>query len=572
MKLTRPCGGSVLVALLFVLLLQVQSPLVKCFALNSRHNSKRSRRLNGSHTCMRQWQRQRGGDDSSSFRSATISNLHHNINRNRRNVVPSSALWTKVPGTDESSSSDYGNNEQAKGIKPAFWPCWDALDLRLIKIALPVIANFAINPLIGAVDLFWVNRMRNALAVAGQGAANQVFDSAFFVASFLPSITATLISKENAKNNREGVQDAVCDALFVGVFMALAANAFLFLYPTKALGAVLKQGVPAMEYAMPYLSVRAFAFIPSLISLVGFAAFRGVQDTLTPVKISLSANVINVILDPILIFWASMGVKGAAIATLIAEVISAIIYLIVLRKREMISFSKLFRSPAWKKLGNLLKGGSALQLRNVALNVSLIAVQRVAQRIDTTGVAAAAHSMAIQVFRLGGIVLLALSTVAQTVIPNDLVQVYDQKQKRMIGGIENAKNTAHRLLSWGIILGVALGLVQLLALPLIQKSTPLQEVRDAAKIPGILASVFQSINGLVFIGEGIMVGTESFFMLSLHTIAATAGCLGALRLFADRYGVAGVWMGLGVFNIIRLIGVSLHLRVYGPLSPKKTKK
>ena len=57
---------------------------------------------------------------------------------------------------------------------PGIWPCFDEQDSKLIKIAVPVIANFAINPLIGAVDLFWINRMGNALAVAGQAAANQV--------------------------------------------------------------------------------------------------------------------------------------------------------------------------------------------------------------------------------------------------------------------------------------------------------------------------------------------------------------------------------------------------------------
>lgn len=67
------------------------------------------------------------------------------------------------------------------------WPTMDELDRKLIKITLPCIANFAINPLIGAVDLFWVSRMGNALAVAGQAAANQVFNSAFWIASFLPS-------------------------------------------------------------------------------------------------------------------------------------------------------------------------------------------------------------------------------------------------------------------------------------------------------------------------------------------------------------------------------------------------
>lgn len=81
------------------------------------------------------------------------------------------------------------SNEESSGvIEPLrVWPCFDQLDKDLIRISLPVIGNFAINPLIGAVDLFWVNRMGNALAVAGQAAANQVFSSAFWFTSFLPS-------------------------------------------------------------------------------------------------------------------------------------------------------------------------------------------------------------------------------------------------------------------------------------------------------------------------------------------------------------------------------------------------
>ena len=221
---------------------------------------------------------------------------------------------------------------------PGRWPSFDTLDRRLIKIALPVIANFAINPLIGAVDLFWVNRMGNPLAVAGQAAANQVFNSAFWVTSFLPSVTATLIAREYANGNKEGIQDAVCQALFVGMLMAIVAPTLLFLNPDAVLGSVLKPGAPAMEYARPYLLVRAWAFLPSLISLVGFSAFRGTLDTVTPVRISSFANVFNAVLDPILIFSLAMGVKGAAFATLAAEIISAVtyVYLMVCRTDQAV--------------------------------------------------------------------------------------------------------------------------------------------------------------------------------------------------------------------------------------------
>ena len=57
---------------------------------------------------------------------------------------------------------------------PGLWPCFDALDKRLIMISIPMIINFSITPLVGANDLFWTNRMGNALAVAGQAAATQV--------------------------------------------------------------------------------------------------------------------------------------------------------------------------------------------------------------------------------------------------------------------------------------------------------------------------------------------------------------------------------------------------------------
>jgi Na+-driven multidrug efflux pump len=257
-----------------------------------------------------------------------------------------------------------------------------------------------------------------------------------------------------------------------------------------------------MQYARPYLLIRSFAFLPSLISLVGFSAFRGILDTKTPVKISSFANVFNAVLDPILIFTLAMGVKGAALATLAAEIISAVIYMTLLRKRKLILWSKIMKPPSWASLEPLLKGGAALQLRNLSLNLTFLAVARVTQSIDQTGVAAAAHAMAIQTFQIGGIVLLALSTVAQTVVPNAMFERYDPELKKEVGGLQYAKTTVNRLMSWGLVLGCALGSLQILLLPAIRKTTPLAEVRDAAKIPAIIASVLQVINGLVFIGEG----------------------------------------------------------------------
>ena len=91
----------------------------------------------------------------------------------------------------------------------------------------------------------------------------------------IPVVTATLVSKQHASGNKRGTRDAVCQALFVGFFIAMIGTPLMFLNPDRALSSVLADGAPALEYARPYLLIRSFAFLPSLISLVGFSAFRG---------------------------------------------------------------------------------------------------------------------------------------------------------------------------------------------------------------------------------------------------------------------------------------------------------
>lgn len=410
--------------------------------------------------------------------------------------------------------------------------------------------------------------MGSALAVAGQAAANQVFSSAFWIVSVLPSVTATLVSKANASGDQEELQDAVSQALIVGFYISLVGSALMLLYPQKILSSVLKDGAPAMKFAKPYLFIRSFAFLPSLISLIGFSAFRGTLDTKTPLKISAISNIFNAVLDPILMFTCSLGVTGAAIATLAAEVISAASFLALMLKRRMIRWSKILSLPQWSKLKPLLQGGAALQLRNVALNLTFLMVARVTQSLDDTGVAAAAHALAIQVFQVGGIVLLALSVVAQTVVPNELIEQVDKSTGKLRGGKRAAKTVVNRLMSWGFVLGCLLGSLQLLMLPLLQQSSPLLEVRQAAVIPSILASVYQIMNGLVFIGEGVMIGTGNFMQLSIGTVVSTIASIISLNTLPKMFGLTGVWMSFGVFNVFRLASVWIHQTKNGPLAER----
>lgn len=307
-----------------------------------------------------------------------------------------------------------------------------------------------------------------------------------------------------------------------------------------------------------------------LLSFVGFSAFRGTMEVQTSVKVSFASQFVTILLEPILVHVLKIGVRGAAMSSLAGETAAALIYLKLLVDRQLLSFQKVFRIPPMQSLLPLLKGGISLQVKSLCMNLTFLMVARVIQSLDDTGVSAAAHALAAQTFQLGGIFLGALGVASQTMVPTAMVKTDNNGSS--ISSITSAKPLIKRLLQWGSTLGVVIGLVQLIFLPAILKSSPLEEVRQAARAPALIAMAFQAVNGVVSVGEGIMMGSGSFIWLSINSVFAALGYLGALRVFPDKLGLTGVWVSLSFFMLIRMVGVMVDLFVRMPLKEKSQKQ
>jgi Na+-driven multidrug efflux pump len=94
-------------------------------------------------------------------------------------------------------------------------------------------------------------------------------------------------------------------------------------------------------------------------------------------------------------------------------------------------------------------------------------------------------------------------------------------------------------MGWGLVLGSLLGGAQLLVLPFLSVFSPLPAVQQAARMPSIIASFLQIINGAVFIGEGVMQGCGDFLTLAASNVAAALAMLVALKHFTNLYGLNG---------------------------------
>ena len=289
----------------------------------------------------------------------------------------------------------------------------DELDARIMSVAIPSMLNLMVVPLVNAVDTLYVGRLADPLALAAQSAANQCFFSIYFMAAFLPTITAPLVARAIGKQDWDGARDRVCEGLFLSNVLGGAFSLLLMGFPRAVLRLVLPPGAApgVMDYAVPYLRWRTVGMVPALFASTGFAAYRGMLNTVTPLKVSLTTNLLNLALDPLFIFGmgrggaaatamggasflsGGLGPSGAAAATSIAEMASALIYLRLLVRRRLVQWSRLFRPPKLESLLPLIQGGLAMLMRQLTLNVAFVSAARRAQVLDPTGVSAAAYGI-----------------------------------------------------------------------------------------------------------------------------------------------------------------------------------
>uniref|UniRef100_A0A7S4F219 Multidrug and toxic compound extrusion protein n=1 Tax=Chrysotila carterae TaxID=13221 RepID=A0A7S4F219_CHRCT len=473
----------------------------------------------------------------------------------RQKMLARRALFTGRGKPALSSASGLtADSASSQPGRISVFPCGDALDRRILSLSAPAIVNFLILPVTQSVDLFWVGRMGTALATAGQAAANQVFSTAFWLTNFIPTITTPQVAAAAARGDDEAVQRHVGEAIFLSAVLGVVLTAGIALFQTKALLAIGNSA--GLGYSQTYLRYRLPGVVADAISIVGFAAFRGVLDTVTPLKVALVSNLLNIALDPLLMFPAGLGIAGAAVATSVSQIAACLIYVWLLLRRRLVKWSSMLRMPSRASLNTLAKGGVAVQIRAIALNVAFVAVTRSTQRLDATGTGAAAHAVAMQLWQLGGVILFAVSTVASIVVPAEL--------NREGAGKRAARAAASRLLAIGLLLGSALAAVQLASsFALLGVFSPLPEVQAAAKVPSVIGSLLQVINGVTFIGEGVMIGTGSYTALAAGQVAATAALLVSLS-FATS--LPAVWIGFWIFNGVRLLSVLRHHFLAGPLA------
>ena len=416
-------------------------------------------------------------------------------------------------------------------------------DRSIAVLAIPALGSLVADPLLGLVDTAFVGRIGSD-SLAALGIASALFGIAFFIFNFLEYGTTTEVARAVGAGNTPAAGRAVATAGTLAVVAGIGAALFLLAFAGPLVAALGASGTVRSE-AVTYVMIRALAAPAVLLVRTAHGSYRGFQDTRTPFVVTLGMNGVNLVLDPLLIFGAGMGVAGAAWATVIAQW-SGVIAFGVLARRHRVRYGLDTARPVRTEVWAFLQIGRDLALRTGSLLATFTIATAVAARISEDAVAA--HQVLFQLFVFFALAVDALAVAAQALVGKHL-----GSRNR-----EVALEVADRLLVLSIAVGLALaGILWAIASIIAGWFTGDPSVIAEFDEAYWLLVLIQPIAAVVFAWDGIFIGAGDFTFLAAAMAASGLVASGVLVLVLPLgWGLVGVWWGIAVLLVARLITLS----------------
>ncbi|SHE98286.1 MATE family efflux transporter [Clostridium fallax] len=228
----------------------------------------------------------------------------------------------------------------------------------LLKLSLPAIIAQLVNVLYNIVDRIFIGRIPNGdVAMAGVGVAFPIIMIISAFSAFIGMGGAPLAAIKMGEKDNDGAEKIMSNSFSMLIIIGLILTIGFLIFKDPILWAFgASEGT--IVYAKDYLTLYLIGTVFVQISL-GMNPFINTQGfaKISMVTVMIGAA-INIILDPIFIFVFGMGVKGAALATILAQIVSAIWVLFFLfGKGSILKIKSKYLTPDVKVIFNIMALG-----------------------------------------------------------------------------------------------------------------------------------------------------------------------------------------------------------------------
>lgn len=246
----------------------------------------------------------------------------------------------------------------------------------LLKMALPLMGTAFVQMAYSLVDLMWLGRLSTE-AVAAVGACSFLVWMAQAITLVAKTGVSVGLSQAFGRNDEESSKKVWIAGFIINLIFCIGLMTLYISMRNNIIGFYrLEKSVHTM--AVDYLLIVSGGLIFTFLNPILSSAFFAKGNSITPFKISIISLIINLILDPFFIFgiwiFPEMGIRGAAYATVLAQMVSSLLYLYVgVVNREIFVRTNYFKMPESSYFKSILNLGLPASLQSlIHASVSMI--------------------------------------------------------------------------------------------------------------------------------------------------------------------------------------------------------
>ena len=425
----------------------------------------------------------------------------------------------------------------------------DALDRRILAIAVPALGSLLVEPIYVLTDTAVVGHLGTS-ELGGLAVASTVLNTLVWVFNFLSYGTTVRVAVRRGRGDLAGAASDALQALWLAVALGLVTALGIFV-GARWLAEVVGDDAQVVAFGVTYLQIAVVGIPFQLVTIACIGYLYGLPDTRRPFMVLAASIALNLVVELVLVFGFDTGIAGSAWGTVLAQAFSATVFLAIVVPRlraDGLGHLRVVPPVMWA----VVKVGGHLVQRTGFLLLTLATATAVASRVGTD--ALGGHQIAAQLFIFMAVGVDMFKVAGQSLVGHALGA----------GRPQDARDVVDHLYRWAARAGLLLFAVTLLSAPLVPRLfTGDPAVRHQATIALVFLAVVQLPGAVTFVLDGVLMGANDFRDLRWQTTIAFLACVPVFVAVWvwPSLGIAGVWTAMVLWVTVRAL--KNHLRVRG---------